>query len=423
MPSRGITKILYTYMNLPIRVEMDKGKSQKRIHFSYDASGVKWGQKVTNNDGAPEDWLNIEHTYVDGFEFEGGNLVSANFGEGRINYTYDDNGTIEDSYISFYLQDHLGNNRIIFREDPQQIDQPLVIQENHYYPFGMSMGTELNRYTNQDPENRYKYNSKELTSDFDLNLHDYGARWYNASIGRWTSMDPLADSYASFSPYNYTLNNPIRFIDPDGRLVINGHTTARDESKVILDAAQKVFDSTSKKDKKAYRTARRNRNRASRVYSRNESKYNSAQEKIDGVKSRAPDLFEAANTLTDEFGSRVDVYVYDVDDKILQGLDESGNVLFGDTEATPVRTFNFQTKKNGHRVTSKLHEGNVTIRLNSKWANGSTLAHEFGHAIHNTRHASEYLKWLRSHPQERYKGGHGQGDPSGKAADKAESEY
>ncbi|WBZ96431.1 RHS repeat-associated core domain-containing protein [Chryseobacterium wangxinyae] len=85
-----------------------------------------------------------------------------------------------------------------------------VVEVNNYYPFGLMhnyTATTMNRY-------QYKYNGKELQ---ETGMYDYGARFYMPDIGRWGVVDPLAEKYRRQSTYNYTVNNPIRFIDPDGR--------------------------------------------------------------------------------------------------------------------------------------------------------------------------------------------------------------
>jgi len=50
-------------------------------------------------------------------------------------------------------------------------------------------------------------------------LYDYGARFYDPALGRWISVDPLSDEYYSWSPYNYTMDNPVKYIDPNGEFV------------------------------------------------------------------------------------------------------------------------------------------------------------------------------------------------------------
>jgi RHS repeat-associated protein len=100
-------------------------------------------------------------------------------------------------------------NKKSYKQNP-----PAVRTGRHYYPFGMAMkghGTPILS------ENQYQYNGKELNSDFGLDLYDYGARWYDASVGRWHGVDPLAEAFSVHSPYNYGVNNPIMMVDPDGR--------------------------------------------------------------------------------------------------------------------------------------------------------------------------------------------------------------
>lgn len=94
-----------------------------------------------------------------------------------------------------------------------------ITQENHYYPFGLGYEGPWLMNDAVARDNKYQYNGKELNDDWGLKWNDYGARWYMADVGRWTSEDPLMEAYVPISPFAYVANNPIIFIDPDGNRI------------------------------------------------------------------------------------------------------------------------------------------------------------------------------------------------------------
>ena len=92
--------------------------------------------------------------------------------------------------------------------------QPEVMQQTTYYPFGYTL-EQSNYYSLWSEMNKKLYNGKELQDDelggVRLDWYDYGARFYDPQIGRWNSIDPLAEMCREWSSYTYTNNNPIRF--------------------------------------------------------------------------------------------------------------------------------------------------------------------------------------------------------------------
>ena len=109
----------------------------------------------------------------------------------------------------YFLKDHEGNVRVVADGNGNKE------QVNHYYPFGSLFTEGMN--ANMQP---YKYNGKELERMNGIDWYNYGARHYDATIGRWMTLDPLCEKYYSISPYAYCANNPGLCVDPDGRKIV-----------------------------------------------------------------------------------------------------------------------------------------------------------------------------------------------------------
>ncbi|WP_164675231.1 RHS repeat-associated core domain-containing protein [Anditalea andensis] len=97
-----------------------------------------------------------------------------------------------------------------------------IMQETHYDPWGLVLEGIGFQYGGIKA-NKYLYNGKELLDHLNLGLYDYGARFYDPAIGRWSIPDPMSHLREWVSPYNFVQNNPLNRIDPDGRFdwVIN----------------------------------------------------------------------------------------------------------------------------------------------------------------------------------------------------------
>ena len=211
--NKKITKIQYNPLNLPIALQFTNGN---RTDYLYSSDGMK--RRVTYSTAVANvsvpmgeirplssNQVSTTHTvdYCGNVIYEGGNLSKILTEEGYI--------TLSGSTPTYhyYLKDHQGNNRVVTYWNGSKW---FVEQVNHYYPFG-GVFAEGTAVSNQ----AYKYNGKELDQMHGVDWYDYGARMHDAALGRFTTMDPLAEKYYSVSPYAYCANSPFNNVDLDGK--------------------------------------------------------------------------------------------------------------------------------------------------------------------------------------------------------------
>ena len=208
--NKGISSIAYNHLKLPRQVSFSNGKV---IDYQYDAAGAKLRMSVAGGE---------VREYVGNQVWLNGSLFEVAHEEGR----YTPTGGYE-----FFLPDHLGNVRVVVNGSGQ------AVQQRDYDPWGLVLGS------GGGSSNRRTYNGKEALAELGDGVLDYGARLYDAPIGRWSVIDALAEKWNRVSPYIYTLNNPLTYSDPDGRDVWinygNGQRIKYDNGKLYNEDGSK----------------------------------------------------------------------------------------------------------------------------------------------------------------------------------------
>lgn len=206
--NKGITSITNNALNLPLITDIKSPVAEARNEYTYTATGQKikvvqkWNPSFST---APVIGSAINTTLLTQSKTTdyAGNKIYEN---GVLKKILTDNGYYESGIYYFYIKDHLGNNRIVSNQTSD------VVQSTQYYPFGMAFA-DATSSTIQP----YKYSGKELDVMHGLNQYDVEARYYDPGYIRFTSIDPLAEKYYSWSPYMYVGNNPLKYIDLDGK--------------------------------------------------------------------------------------------------------------------------------------------------------------------------------------------------------------
>ena len=201
-PYRGVRTISYDISDHIAKLDSDSAV----VSFGYLASGVKMSRKVEMS----SDTVLLEYV---------GNVVME---DGKMKYLLIDGGYIDFTsgtpVYMYYFKDHLGSNRVVASRSGS------VEQVNRYYPYGLSFPLDSHASSGSDSsvpsaggdDQPWKYSGNELMSLGGLSVYDFNARTYDQSLGRFLSIDPLAEKYYSVSPYAFCSNNPVNFVDPDG---------------------------------------------------------------------------------------------------------------------------------------------------------------------------------------------------------------
>lgn len=204
-PSKQIA-VSYNHLDLPEEISWADGR---KLLMTYDAGGTLLTRQEVANGGSV-----LKRTdYIGGIEYVDNDLEMVYHQEGRV----DLRGTGQQ--FDYVLDDHLGNTRLMYSDlnnngIPEVPNE--IIQEEHYYPFGMKMTGPWMSAGSSSATMPYQYNGIDHVNAFNLNVNMAAFRTLDPVIGRWWQVDPKAEHDVANTPYGSMYNNPINYADPLG---------------------------------------------------------------------------------------------------------------------------------------------------------------------------------------------------------------
>ena len=322
--NKNIVDIQYNSLNLPSRIVFKNGDN---ISHVYSADGSKL-RTVWVADG---DTLTTD--YCGNVIYENGVPVRLMTDVGYI--------ALSDTSYHYFIKDHQGNVRVVADEHGN------AEEVNDYYAFGGLMST-----SSRQSVQPYKYNGKELDSKGGLDWYDYGARMYDAALGRFMKTDRFSEKYVSLSPYQYGANNPVNNIDVNGDSV----WYTRNGDIVTMHVTAKIFNNSSD----------------------NINMARAAKDIVSDIKSTYEGKFEWSDNKT--YNLKVDM-----DLKVATSMKDVENsdhlFVLADSDSKGARGATSMLGGKVMTLASSDFANNNWLSNNLSYNKTFTAAHEFGHAI------------------------------------------